>query len=95
MRACRRPASLRERPEEDNPGYTKIRIRKMPDLQRLRNKKRGRFYFLTPGRERKNRTVPFFYTGYTECVLADGKFHCVKDPKKIIQDIRKYGYENA
>ncbi len=40
------------------------------------------------------------HTGYildyvkadTGCVLADGKFHCVKDPKKIIQDIRKYGY---
>ena len=40
------------------------------------------------------------HTGYildyvkadTGCVLADGKLHCVKDPKKIIQDIRKYGY---
>jgi Fe-S cluster assembly ATP-binding protein len=40
------------------------------------------------------------HTGYildyvkadTGCVLADGILHCVKDPKKIIQDIRKYGY---
>jgi Fe-S cluster assembly ATP-binding protein len=40
------------------------------------------------------------HTGYildyvkadTGCVLADGQLHCVKDPKKIIQDIRKYGY---
>lgn len=40
------------------------------------------------------------HTGYildyvdanTGCVLADGNFHCIKDPRKIIQDIRKYGY---
>ncbi|MFA5362877.1 MAG: ATP-binding cassette domain-containing protein [Candidatus Omnitrophota bacterium] len=40
------------------------------------------------------------HTGYildyikadTGCVLADGRLHCVRDPKKIIQDIRKYGY---
>ncbi|MDD2703367.1 MAG: ATP-binding cassette domain-containing protein, partial [Candidatus Omnitrophica bacterium] len=40
------------------------------------------------------------HTGYildyikadTGCVLSDGLLHCVKDPKKIIQDIRKYGY---
>lgn len=29
------------------------------------------------------------------CVLADGKLHCLKDPKTIIQDIRKFGYDRC
>jgi Fe-S cluster assembly ATP-binding protein len=29
------------------------------------------------------------------CVLANGQLHCLKDPKKIISDIRKYGYERC
>jgi len=29
------------------------------------------------------------------CVLADGKLHCLKDPKKIISDIRKFGYDRC
>jgi Fe-S cluster assembly ATP-binding protein len=29
------------------------------------------------------------------CVLADKRLHCVQDPKKIIGDIRKYGYDRC
>jgi Fe-S cluster assembly ATP-binding protein len=29
------------------------------------------------------------------CVLSDNKLHCLKDPKKIIGDIRKFGYEKC
>jgi len=29
------------------------------------------------------------------CVLADRKLHCLQDPKKIISDIRKYGYDRC
>jgi len=29
------------------------------------------------------------------CVLADKRLHCIQDPKKIIGDIRKYGYEKC
>jgi Fe-S cluster assembly ATP-binding protein len=29
------------------------------------------------------------------CVLADRKLHCLQDPKKIISDIRKYGYDKC
>ncbi|MFA5021345.1 MAG: ATP-binding cassette domain-containing protein [Patescibacteria group bacterium] len=29
------------------------------------------------------------------CVLSNMQLHCLKDPKKIIQDIRKYGYDKC
>jgi Fe-S cluster assembly ATP-binding protein len=29
------------------------------------------------------------------CVLADSRLHCLKNPKKILSDIRKYGYEKC
>ena len=29
------------------------------------------------------------------CVLADSRLHCLKNPKKIISDIRKYGYDKC
>ncbi len=29
------------------------------------------------------------------CVFSENRVHCTKDPKKIIQDIRKYGYEKC
>lgn len=29
------------------------------------------------------------------CVLADSKLHCLKNPKQIIEDIRKFGYEKC
>ena len=29
------------------------------------------------------------------CVLAGSQLHCLKDPKKIISDIRKYGYDRC
>jgi len=29
------------------------------------------------------------------CVLSDNQLHCLKDPKKIIDDIRKYGYDRC
>ncbi len=29
------------------------------------------------------------------CVLSNRQLHCLKDPKKIIQDIRKYGYDKC
>jgi Fe-S cluster assembly ATP-binding protein len=29
------------------------------------------------------------------CVFSENRVHCIKDPKKIIQDIRKYGYEKC
>ena len=29
------------------------------------------------------------------CVLSKMQLHCLKDPKKIIRDIRKYGYDKC
>jgi len=48
-----------------------------------------------------NATLIITHTGYifdyvkpdTGCILAGGRIHCMGDPKKILQTVKKHGYE--